>query len=236
MFSHLNGTSRRILAAFLVSMAVADHSVAQQRPAPSQDAGKTSPPEEKIQAVSEEVLLDMVVRDKKGRPITDLEPREVVVLEDGQKREIIAFRYVDGNVTPLPAGGTAAESIPDPLRHINLVTLVFERLGTEGRILARQAALDFLGGEVPENVWVSVFTIDQRLYALQKFTKDRDLLRQAVDKATTGGYTQFMSLSADIRRELEDATASAQAGEAAAAGVGRGAPPGPGMGGSFAEA
>lgn len=216
--------------------AVAGHLVAQQCPTPSQDAGKTSPPEQKIQAVSEEVLLDLVVRDKKGRPITDLEPQEVVVLEDGQKREITAFRYVEGDVTPLPAGGTAAESIPDPLRHINLVTLVFERLGTEGRILARQAALDFLGGEVPENVWVSVFTIDQRLYVLQKFTKDRDLLRQAIDQATTGGYTQFISLSADIRRELEDATASTQAAEAAAAGVGRGAPPGPGMGGSFAEA
>lgn len=189
-----------------------------------------------IQAVSEEVLLDLVVRDKKGRPITDLEPKEVVVLEDGEKREITAFRYVDGKVTPLPAGGTAAESIPDPMRHINLVTLVFERLGTEGRILARRAALDFLGGEIPENVWVSVFTIDQRLYALQKFTKDRDLLRQAIDKATTGGFTQFVSLSADIRRELEDTTGATQEAQGATAGVGRGAPAGGGMGGSFAEA
>jgi VWFA-related protein len=232
MFCRANRPHWTLWLVLVFAAALTGNLAAQQQ----QPASDKTAPDQTIQAVTEEVLLDLVVRDKKGRPVTDLKPEEIEVREDGEKRDIIAFRHVEGDVAPLPVGGTAAEARPDPLRQVNLVTLVFERLGTEGRVLARRAALDFLDGDVPENVWMSVFTIDQRLYVLQKFTKDRELLRQAVDRATKGTYTQFISESDAIRRELETAAAATQAGQGAVAGVGRGAPPSPGMGGEFAAA
>jgi VWFA-related protein len=190
--------------------------------------------QETIQIVAEEVLLDIVARDKRGRPVRDLRQDEIEVFEDGVKQQISSFRIVEGR---LEAADPSQPAEPvDPLGHVNLVTLVFERLSTEGRVLARQASLDLLATELPRNTYVAVFTIDLRLYILQHFTKDLDKLRAAVDRATSGGYTTFISESDAIQRELETATAAQAGGEAAASAIGPGAAPSGGMGGDFAEA
>jgi len=76
------------------------------------------------------------------------------------------------------------------------VTMVFDKL-MDGRQLSQHAALDFLANNVEENVWVSVWTIDQRLYLRQEFTQDRYLLRQAVLKATGTTSVAAASLSGE---------------------------------------
>ena len=43
-----------------------------------------------------EVLLDLVVRDKKGKPITDLKPEEVTITDNGVKQTILSLREVRG--------------------------------------------------------------------------------------------------------------------------------------------
>ena len=48
------------------------------------------------------VLLDVVVRDKKGRLVRDLEASDFEVLEDGKKQEVVAFEVVDRGVDYLP--------------------------------------------------------------------------------------------------------------------------------------
>ena len=84
-----------------------------------------------------------------------------------------AFRLVEGQaseerVSPASAAGLQ----PDPSRQVSLVTMVFDKL-MDGRQLSQQAALDFLANNMEANVWVSVWTIDQRLYLRQEFTQDR---------------------------------------------------------------
>lgn len=55
------------------------------------------------------VLLDVVVRDKRGRLIRDLKASDFEVYEDGQKQAVGAFRVVDNGVDLLaPSGGNAA--------------------------------------------------------------------------------------------------------------------------------
>src|SRR6187549_1509523 len=44
---------------------------------------------------TEVVVLDLVVRDKKGHTIRDLRPEEVQVFEDGVKQEPSGFRFLD---------------------------------------------------------------------------------------------------------------------------------------------
>jgi hypothetical protein len=113
---------------------------------PQQQPGTT------IRIGSEEVLLDIVVRDKKGRPVTDLKESEIEVYEDGVKQQITSFRPInrseigsaDGNQAALPAsaaGPDTKSTTPDPTRQVNLVTMVFERLNNESRTLARQDLL-----------------------------------------------------------------------------------------------
>ena len=42
------------------------------------------------------VLLDIVVRDKRGRPVRDLRQDEITVLEDGGAARVQSFRLVEG--------------------------------------------------------------------------------------------------------------------------------------------
>jgi len=236
---------RILISSLLLQAVISSGAIAPAlRGAPAPPQAATTPTQrpdtsQPIQAVTEEVLLDVVVRDRKGRGITDLKAEDLEVFEDGVKQQIKAFRFVDksGVLAPKPGAG---EVQVDPLRHLNLVTLVFERLDVQARQAARQAANDFLNKELRENMLVAVFTIDQRLYILQQFTNDRNLLKDAIDQATRGNYTQFAAQSAAIEKDLREATSEGAAGQAgsdaAAASLGRGAPAGAGMGSGFAAA
>ena len=139
---------------------------------------------------TEVVLLDVVVRDKKGRSVRDLRPEEIEVYEDGVRQQV--------GQLPLPRlardrrgprgragrgafrrGRAAAAAPPKPgeSRHLNLVTLLFDQLGPDGRSIARKAALSFLELENRPDVYVSVFQIGESLRLLQQFTTDRDSAR-----------------------------------------------------------
>src|SRR5690242_4658953 len=146
-----------------------------------------------VRVGAEEVLLDVVVRDKRGRPVTDLKAEEIEVFEDGVKQKVTSFRHVsadlpavaggaDSNPTGAPGGQPKSAQL-DPVRQINLVTMVFERLNNEGRLQARDAAQEFLKTELKQNVMIAVFALDQRLAVLQQFTNDRDRLKAAIDRA-----------------------------------------------------
>src|SRR2546422_11649173 len=56
------------------------------------------------------VMLDVVVRDKKGRMVRDLRPEEGQVLEDGVKQQVTAFRFVETGRGPQPAAPPAPAS------------------------------------------------------------------------------------------------------------------------------
>src|ERR1700685_4582920 len=99
-----------------------------------------------IHATVNEVALDLVVRDKKGRLVKNLKPGDVEIYEDGVRQEIRSLRLVGGGEGPAQpgqpgqppdeaAGGAqpgpaAAGALPIeppavPLRSVNLVCIVF---------------------------------------------------------------------------------------------------------------
>ncbi len=151
-----------------------------------------------IRTTAEEVVLDVIVRDKKGRTIKDLASGDLEVLDNGQKREIKSFRLVEGKEA---ITGTGRKEL-DPLRQVRLVTLLFERLGQNGRRLAREAALDLIKDD-QQNVYYAVMVLDQQLNALQAFTTDRTKLKAAIERATGGQFTGFAEQSTNIRKALE---------------------------------
>ncbi|PYV20271.1 MAG: hypothetical protein DMG24_23340, partial [Acidobacteria bacterium] len=99
------------------------------------------------------------------------------------------------------SGGTRTPL--DPLRQIRLVTMVFHCSDTNSRRLAHDAALDLLKGELPQNVYMAIMTIDFKLEVLQPFTNDTALLRQAIDRATRSQSTDFSKDTETVRRQLE---------------------------------
>ena len=57
------------------------------------------------------VLLDVVARDKKGRPVRDIKAEELQVFENGQRCDVRSFRLVESQGT-IEAGGASAVGAP----------------------------------------------------------------------------------------------------------------------------
>lgn len=159
---------------------------------------------------TEEVVVDAIVRDKKGRAITDLKQSDFTVYDNGQARPIQSFRLVQGAAASGVGGGRGEL---DPLRQVRLVTLIFDRMDIDGLRLCRQAALDLLSQNLPPNVFMAVYALDQKLEALQPFTNSRDLLTKAVERATSGPSVNFAGVSASLRTQLENLTGPNVAGK-----------------------
>ena len=69
--------------------------------APALLAQTPAPPApEKTQAVmkggAEEVVLDVIVRDKHGKAVTDLTPQDFEITDNGEKHAVKSFRLVQG--------------------------------------------------------------------------------------------------------------------------------------------
>ena len=180
------------LGALLVGLFGAFQAGAQQAP-PAIPSIKTN---------VDEVVLDIVVRDKKGKPVTDLEPGDLTITDNGVKQKATSFRLVRGAEAVNEKGSATTL---DPLRQLRLVTLAFDSLASpEQRKLARSAALDLIKTTQTPNVFYSVVLINTRLLVLQKFTSDAGALANAVERATGGlGPGALLSESDAIQSELK---------------------------------
>lgn len=180
--------------------------VSAQQPDTPRQAG-TLP---RFRAGANVVVLDLVVRNRKGHPVKDLGPADIEIYDAGEKVQFRNLRLVEDSgeaaivSRATDSAGVAPRPPLDPLRHLRLVTLVFERLGVDGRLLARQAALDLLKQPERPNMYYAVFVIDQRLKLLQPYTNDRQALRRAIDHATTAAYSDFSSESDRLQAQLEN--------------------------------
>lgn len=162
-----------------------------------------------FQAGGEEVVLDVVVRDKKNRAVKDLKAEDFEVIDNGEKRAIKSFRLVQGDEAVNANGGRTQL---DPMRQVRLLTLIFDGLDNDGRRLSRDAGLSLLKDELQPNVYISVMAIDHALEAIQPFTNDRELLKKAIQRAT-GGSSNFASDTARVRAQLQQMLGPNQSGQ-----------------------
>jgi VWFA-related protein len=149
-----------------------------------------------IRATVNEVALDLVVRDKRGRLVKNLKPGDVEIYEDGVRQEIRSLRLVTGGEVPAqpePQSGAepsepAAVARPAamPLRGLDLLCIVFHNLDSGTRKWAVEAAREFIKTEMRPGTWVGIFNLDSRLTPLHAFTMNRNELLQAAGNAFTG--------------------------------------------------
>ena len=197
--------------------------------------------DEVIRFRTNEVKLDIVVKDKKGRPVKDLTAADFQILEDGVGQQIQSFMYVNRDTQPAPPDtrpqeqkGTKTEPIatttistPAPVRTSPGVTaLVFDRLSPEARSLAKKAGLAYAQDGMAGGDYTGVFRIDQSLSTIQQFTDNMELLKVAIDNATSATGSTYGSTSQRSRdiadRSLAlDRQLDASAAGASSAGGGR---------------
>ena len=159
-----------------------------------------------VKGKAEEVLLDVVVRDKKGHRVDNLKPEDFQIFDNGEPKKITSFRLVQGGEA-IGTGTTGATGTTrtqlDPLRQVRLLTMIFRCSDNNSRRNAHDAAVSLLKGELPQNVYIAVMTIDFKLEVLQAFTNDTSLIRQAIDRATRTDVTDFAQDTEMVRTQLE---------------------------------
>jgi VWFA-related protein len=126
-------------------------------------------------------VVDVIVRDRTGKPVHDLTEADFEVLEDGVPQRIISFEsHISGapgagpDATARPAGASTA-----PTR--SLVALVFQQLPQQSRTMAADAARTTIDALAPDE-YAGVFAVELSLVTMAPFTLDRAALRAAVDK------------------------------------------------------
>jgi VWFA-related protein len=171
-----------------------------------------------VQATATAVLVDVVVRDKRGQPVTDLTFADFEVYEDAVLQEVGALTLYapDGvkrapstagtaappRATPAPAAKPEPEAPPEPV-----VALVFDRLTPEARVFANKAALDYIGHSGPNQSLIAIYGIDLSLITYQTYTHDSARLRKAVEEVGSRSTAQFES-QAGKARELAQVAAA----------------------------
>src|SRR6266404_9517570 len=80
----------------------------QQPPQPPQPQ-QPQQPQYRVRVTSELVLVNVVVRDKKGNLITDLKKEDFTLLEDGKRQAISTFDFE--NVDELKTAGAAEATV-----------------------------------------------------------------------------------------------------------------------------
>jgi VWFA-related protein len=160
--------------------------------APSQqkkEANKSAD-EDVIKVNANLVSLDVIVKDRKGKAITDLKPEDFTVLENGVPQKI---EFFDSTLTSNgQAAQPASASIPnEPGPRTsngyprNIIALVLDGQSTEGANLkhVREGMMKYIRERISDKDSVGLFSISGGLEFLQPFTQDKAKLIAAVEKA-----------------------------------------------------
>ena len=135
------------------------------------------------------VIVDVMVRDAKGKPVHGLTASDFSVIEDKEPQRILSFDVYDfdktsisraRNAPPLPPG--VFENIPKVPERGPLYVMLLDLVNTEtaDQMAARQQVLKFIKSK-PAGTRFAVFVTTDKLYLVQGFTEDKDLLYAALD-------------------------------------------------------
>jgi VWFA-related protein len=176
-------------------------------------AGQTSSPRppQSFTASSTAILVDVVVRDGRGRPVTDLVAADFQIAEDGVAQTIGSFSRVTRGggigvgvawrsprtIAAAAGGGDAGAAALPPEE--TTTALVFDRLSADTLRLAQKATLDYVPLTGESGVQVGVFATDAGGRALQRYTNNRTLVRQAVSRVLPSGLSDE-----ELRNERTD--------------------------------
>jgi VWFA-related protein len=173
-----------------------------------------------LKVTSNLVSLDVIVKDKRGKPITDLKAEDFVVSENGARQNLAFFDSTlsNGNEIgqPLPAGARATPHLPNALPR-NIISLVLDGQTTEASHLkqVREGIIKYIRERVSDSDSVALFAITGGLQLLQPFTQDKAKLISAVENAygtSTGSKTaEQRSLTENIA-VLRDQLSTAPSG------------------------
>jgi len=174
------------------------------------------------------VVINVTVKDKAGRPISDLKKEDFQLLEDGVPQKITVFDRQDLSTEPLApmsfsqrpqtieeraavaAPGTSvnkqAQRDPKRFQDRRLIGLFFDMSSMQPleQARAQEGAVKWIQSQMTAADLVGVMTFGSKFRMVQEFTDDRDLLIQTVKGLTLGDSSDLQGLAATAADEGDD--------------------------------
>jgi VWFA-related protein len=132
------------------------------------------------------VLLDVVVTDKQGRPVTDLKQSDFAVYEDKLPQKISSFEVPSVHELPVVSSTTELINPDDPksFGQSPVTVLVLDELNThfEDSSFAVRSVRQYLESRPALLAQPTMLLIvaDNRFHMIQNFTQDREALLKAL--------------------------------------------------------
>ncbi len=173
-------------------------------------------------AAATAVVIDVVVRDGRGKPVVNLGADDFEIYEDGVLQPLGSFRAPAASAsqaaTAVPgavsgaarAGVLAVQPVP---REPAVMAVIFDWLSLEGRHLAVGAFRRYLGdGPQSPNI-VGIFDVDLSLRILQPFTQDAAAVRASLaNVSATRPVTGDAMHVTDLRGPMDQGLAGGPSG------------------------
>jgi VWFA-related protein len=156
---------------------------------PIQGQQQTSPTpqtDEDVVVISTNLVqVDVVITDKEGRHVTDLQPGDFEIYENKKKQQITNFSYVATGVQATRRAGDATNVQPAGLRPSQMrrtVAIVVDDLGIsfESIPFVREALRKFVDEQMQPDDQVAIFLTSKSISSLQQFTSDKSRLHAAI--------------------------------------------------------
>ena len=165
-----------------------------------------------LRAQTTEVLVDVRVYDKSGKPVTDLKQSDFHVLEDGAPQTITSFSLEDvEKLAQATAGKEQAQVIdlaklpPEVnadqlLQDHRLLVFFFDMSSMQPDELMRalKASSDFVANRLTPADLVAVVTYSASLRVVQDFTNDRDSLKKVLHTILVGDQSAALAASGTV--------------------------------------
>src|SRR6267143_1690680 len=208
MMTQMFRQTRAVLTAAILLLNVSFSVLAQDAPQsqPSQASQQTQQPQQpqyRVRVTSELVLVNVVVRDKKGNLITDLKKEDFTLLEDGKRQAISTFDFenVDELKTAGAAEGTVTGAAPESAllrsneqpaslnaRDRRLMLLFFDFSGMQPEDIERSvgAATKFVQTRMQPADMIAVVSLATNMRIDLDFSDDKTKVLSVLNSYTSG--------------------------------------------------
>ena len=168
-----------------------------------------------LRSTTNEVLVDVRVYDKSGKPVTDLKPADFRVTEDGVQQTISDFSLENVEKLAQAAGGNEQAQVIDfaklppeanaeqMLQDHRLLVLFFDLSSMQPDELMRalKSSSDFVTNRMTPADLVAVVTYSSSLRVTQDFTNDRASLKKALRAILVGEQSSSLATAGTIGKQ-----------------------------------
>ena len=182
----------------------------QSSPAPAAPGAPANAPGTVLKVTTHLVLVDVVVTDSSGQPISGLKASDFDVRENGKSQKIAGFGFQQPAQTAAASAYKPTVLPPGIFTNLRRIDgaigpptiLLVDALNTpfKDQAYLRQQLVKYLAKIEPRRN-VAIYTLGTRLRLIQDFTSDPDLLQAALKKVT-GQNSMFNAEKQDFEDEF----------------------------------